>query len=475
MIPYLCRIAVGLFLGVALSISWTPVLAAFPATPDTSVCTVAPCYKYQGLGGQGSGAISTSQVTACQSWMAAQTSYPGSNTNYAFTSVGGAAGKTCYAWITRKSDGYNYGFTSPQPAGDLTVTTVAPSAPAYTCPSNATVSGSTCTCNAGYGESGSTCVSQQELNDKACKALADGLNLVGAPLVHYGSVSTTACFGGYVIGGTGAAGGGGQTELYGPFKCTGTSASTCTVVPKPAPITQTCAAGTFPGTINGVPVCVPSTTSIEAPETTTTAPPAGGGTAPPIPGAPAGTTTQETQTTCDGPTCTTSTNYKDNTGAITGTKTEAVSKASYCAENPKAPGCDSLEASTFSGNCDGGFTFKGDAIQGALAKEVHKQNCLMNKVTDESAKYDAAKVKTGDQTIDLPGNEIKAISAADIDQTNAIVGGTCIADRTININVGFTTSTLVLPFSSICPLLDYFRLVLIALGFFIAYRIIGGR
>lgn len=99
----------------------------------------------------------------------------------------------------------------------------------------------------------------------------------------------------------------------------------------------------------------------------------------------------------------------------------------------------------------------------------------MNAVTAESALYDASKVKTGDQTGNLPGNETKAITSADIDQTNAIVGGTCIADRTININFIVTTSTLVLPFSSICPLLDYFRLVLIALGFFIAYRIIGGR
>lgn len=110
-----------------------------------------------------------------------------------------------------------------------------------------------------------------------------------------------------------------------------------------------------------------------------------------------------------------------------------------------------------------------------MAKEIHKQNCLMNAITAESALYDTAKVETGDQTGNLPGNETKAITSADIDQTNAIVGGTCIADRTININLIVTTSTLVLPFSSICPLLDYFRLVLIALGFFIAYRIIGGR
>ena len=47
--------------------------------------------------------------------------------------------------------------------------------------------------------------------------------------------------------------------------------------------------------------------------------------------------------------------------------------------------------------------------------------------------------------------------------------------RTLSLAFAGITSSLVLPFSAVCPLLSYFRLVLIALGLFIAYRIIGGR
>ena len=55
----------------------TNAFASFSATPDPNVCTTAPCYKYQGIGGVGSGALSIKVVAACQSWLAANNAYAG--------------------------------------------------------------------------------------------------------------------------------------------------------------------------------------------------------------------------------------------------------------------------------------------------------------------------------------------------------------------------------------------------------------
>ncbi len=448
------RFFAATLLALCFAMIWTPVHAAFPATQtNTSACTVAPCYEYS-VGGS---PWFTSKAAACSSRATAASS-PNFGTVTSST-------PSC-TFICRRADNSSCGGATEA----YSSRTVAPAAPVYSCPTNATLSGSTCTCNSGFPQQGNACVPQQEVDNASCKALADGLNFVGAPMVHYGAAGLTACFGGFALSGTGAAAGGGQTELYGPFKCSGSNASACTVVPKPADITATCAQGSYPGTVNGVQVCVPPTSSVEAPKTTTTTPPPGG-TAPEIPGAPPGTTTEEKQTECQGPTCTTTTQYKDASGTPTGTKTETASKANYCAENPKAPGCGALETSSFSGAC-GGFTFKGDAIQGAIAKEIHTQNCLINATTDEAAKYDAAKVKTGDQTTTLPGNSTVNFGAASFDTSDSIGGKQCIG----NITGSIYGVTITLPVGTyICPHAQNLRLVLLALSFLAGFYIIARR
>lgn len=439
--------------------------AAFPATQtNTSACTVAPCYSYYVNNYQ-------AQTTASSAAAACALLIPHLNTTAGsqhFWVLNYTTETSCATYLQRYADGStfnntNYGITKPS---------VAPAAPVYSCPTNSTLAGNQCTCNApAWVQDGNACTSLQGSMNKSCNALASGLNLVGAPMVHFGTAGLTACFGGYVMSGTGAASGGGQTELYGPFKCSGADASACSVVPKPSDITATCAQGSYPGTVNGVQVCVPPTTSVEAPKTTTTAPPAGGGPAPELPGAPPGSTTEEKQTECQGPSCSTTTTYKDGAGTSTGTKTETVSKASYCAENPKAPGCGSAEASTFSGSC-GSFTFKGDAIQGAIAREIHTQNCLMNATTPESAKYDAAKVKTGDQTTTLPGNSTISFGPASFDTSDSIGGKQCIG----NITGTIYGVTITLPVGTyICPHAQNLRLVLLALSFLAGFYIIARR
>lgn len=433
-------------------------------------------------------------LTLVMLWTPAHASFPSTpaGLEYSWPTGGGVAN---YNWLTTASAACSDGVGKPHFGQTIAASAAYPTAPwrcsvdyvgggaaivnlstnsvAESCPANSTLSGGQCTCTAPYLQNVANdgCY-MESADDVACAALASGLNYVGAPMVHYGSAGLTACFGGYVIAGSGAASGGGQTELYGPFKCSGATASTCSVVPKPSTITADCAAGSYPGTVNGVQVCVPPSESVEAPKSTTTAPPAGGGSAPEIPGAPAGTTSEEKQTVCDGPNCTTTTTYRDSGGVSTGTKTETVPKSSYCAENPKAPGCESLEASTFGGNCAAGFTFKGDAIQGALAKEVYKQNCIINDTNDESALYASEKAKPqGDLTGDLPGNETITVDSGAFDSSDAIGGAACITDKTVVV----WGKTVVLPFSKVCPAFDYLRYILLTVAWLTAAGIVVGR
>lgn len=285
-----------------------------------------------------------------------------------------------------------------------------------------------------------------------CNAIADALNYLKKPLIHYGPVALTACYGGFVIGGSGGAGGGGQSELYGPFSCSGSSASTCSVTPKPSSIEVTCKEGEYPGMVNGVQVCVPPSSSVEAPKQTTATPPSPGASAPQIPDAPPGTASQSEQTTCTGSNCTTTTTYKDANGNPTGSKTQEQSKASYCAENPKAPGCAQEEKSAFGGNCSGGFVGSGDALQKATAEAVNRTNCLLDPGTATDGVK--AQLEAGTFAEALP---VKAKSVAQFDQTNPY-GGSCPGDIVVSLGVLGSHS---IPLSGMCiylQLLGYIAL-----------------
>ncbi|MDP2818317.1 MAG: hypothetical protein Q8O29_08560 [Polaromonas sp.] len=314
------------------------------------------------------------------------------------------------------------------------------------CPSNSTLAGGQCTCAAPtYVQDGNACISVQDSQNKNCKALADGLNILGAPMVHHGSPGVTACFGGYVIKGSGGAGGsiGGvasQSELYGPFACSGENASACSVIPKPTAITATCAPGSFPGDVNGVQVCIPPSSTVQAPKTTTSQPPAAGGTAPPLPGAPPGTVESSEQTTCAKGTCTTTTTNKDGTGASTGTTVKTESQGEFCARSPESAGCDKKSDSTFSGSCSGGFVGTGDALQKAVAEAVNKTKCLLDPGTALDGTVSALAAGTF-------GPELTNASRAigQFDQSNPL-GATCPADMTISV----MSASVTIPFSQVC-------------------------
>lgn len=338
------------------------------------------------------------------------------------------------------------------------------------CPANSTLSGSSCTCNSGFSESGGTCKSTAVVDKESCDALAAGLNYLKAPLVHFGAVGLTACFGGFVMSGSGGAGGGGQSELYGPFSCSGASAEACAVTPKPSDITADCKDGTYPGVVNGVQVCSPPENTISAPEKITVTPPAAGASAPSIPDAPAGTESTEKSTICTGTTCTTKTIYRDGTGVSLGEKKEDKPITSFCQENPKAPGCKSvMDSTTFAGSCGSPPACTGDAIQCAAAKAVFATACVFDlQPNAESALYDAAKAVDSSNSVITP--TAVSISSSMFNSSNILGAGSgCIADK----NVTISGHSMTLPFSSICQYLEYIGFLNLAIAFVLAGRIVA--
>ncbi|MFN7120880.1 MAG: hypothetical protein ACK4NM_02485 [Hydrogenophaga sp.] len=216
-------------------------------------------------------------------------------------------------------------------------------------------------------------------------------------------------------------------------------------------------AGTCPGEVNGVTVNVPCSQTESTTSKSTTENDGAGNTT---------TRNESKSTTCTAAgscTTTTTTTTTVNGGSpTTSTKTSTLGKGQFCSENPGAKECGDGDGSAFGGSCDAGFICEGDAVQCALAKEVHTQHCKLNKVTDESTLYGAEKGRDGDQTGDLEGNETIPFGPSSYDDSDALAGGACVSD--LVINEGWISATL--PLSMICPSLVWFRFALLAIGSF---------
>lgn len=225
---------------------------------------------------------------------------------------------------------------------------------------------------------------------------------------------------------------------------------------------QSCPAGQQRGSINGVSVCKPYgiTTEVKTNDVKKD-----------ISTSPSGvTTTTEVSgsTTCKNGVCVT-TNITTINGGGTTTGSVSQSQAGFCTANPKLKICSEAGGSVFGGSCAATFACSGDAIQCAIAKEIHSQNCLVNNPNDYSRLADQELVKTGKRTTELPGNSEVSISRSTFNQTNALmVGASCIADVPIVI---FGRHGL-LPFSKVCPGLEYLGMVLLAVSFVLAARIV---
>lgn len=137
----------------------------------------------------------------------------------------------------------------------------------------------------------------------------------------------------------------------------------------------------------------------------------------------------------------------------------------FCKQNPTLEIC---KTGAFGGSCSANFKCDGDAVQCAMAREQHIRNCqIFEMKTDESNLYFKEKGKEGDQTKDLPGNDVLDISGR-IDTGDALGGGACIGD----LNIPVMGTMVSLPISLICPYLAMLGNVLVAVSMLLAMRIV---
>ncbi len=337
------------------------------------------------------------------------------------------------------------------------------------CPMNSTMQGSVCVCNAGANQVGNTCVVPTPADN--AKAIADGLNLIGAPLCFSGAPSLKTCYAGYVIsagfgGSAGTSGGSAQSCIYPPFSGDGT---TCVDSPDTSGTPSPCAVGKVPGTVNGVTVCVdPGTTSASGGSSSGSSSSTdgeGNSTG-------SGSSSSGKETTCTGTTCTTTTTTTTtNSGGGTSTATTSTTqpKATFCAENPASQLCT---VGSFSGSCGAAPACSGDAVQCAQARYVFEAACSLAKPSSDSSElsaYNAARLTNdGDQTEKLGASAPVAIGAGNFDQTELLGAGAGLSDLQIEV----WGRSVVLPFSNVNPWLSRLGILLQAVTFLLCMRIV---
>lgn len=206
----------------------------------------------------------------------------------------------------------------------------------------------------------------------------------------------------------------------------------------------------------------------------------------------------KTDITCKGSQCTVTQTKTPVGGGDSTVTTTNVDRTQYCRNNPKHPICGNVptgsntggsgssgtgsgggggggtggsggggngdgddEASSFGGSC-GSWICDGDAIQCAIAKEQHERACkLIDDFTSAEAKlYADSKDKQGNVTGDLPGNATHTFGASNFNTTDALGGGSCVTDLTVEV-FGKAVS---LPTSKVCPYVAWLKTILLAIG-----------
>lgn len=206
-----------------------------------------------------------------------------------------------------------------------------------------------------------------------------------------------------------------------------------------------CGPGKCPGEFNGVHMCVsctdiaspekPVTTYDRKTEKTTTGTP---------PNQTTETKTTDTKSTHDGSgtvttTTTTSTTKTDANGTTTTEedKTEKKeSQESFCKENPTVAFC---KDGKWGGGCDA-FTCEGDAVQCAIAKEIHQRNCEAAKSNPYTDMTDAAQAGTDNASTyiqaqkDAPALDVNARFSQSLDASP--IAASCPASRSVALPGG---------------------------------------
>lgn len=185
-----------------------------------------------------------------------------------------------------------------------------------------------------------------------------------------------------------------------------------------------------PGTVNGVPVCIPfgpqnPPSDVVTKETKTN---------------PDGSTSEVTKhTTCEETKCTTvtttTTTIVGPSGPTTKTDTETTDqpKDSFCKENPQSPMC---KTSSFGGgDCGAQPSCDGDAIQCAVARFTFSTQCALTVEPKDSADIAAYKAEAakgqGDQTKGIT-TEVR-IGADSFDQSDALGSRGGLQDQVVTV------------------------------------------
>jgi len=257
--------------------------------------------------------------------------------------------------------------------------------------------------------------------------------------------------------------------------------------PKAEPTRAPCTSG-YPGTVNGVSLCVPnvSKSGIDyVPKIT-------------VDENESERVERSESTSCSGGKCTTTTTTtttnKSTGTSTTATSSQTVSDRDYCKQSANSSNCsggqpaygggagdgdgdgdgDESEKSAFGGSCSAGFTCSGDAIQCAIAREQHKRNCEANDANnDEFRVYAAAKNVTGKVTDSLEGNESFDVGSIVTNASDRFLSGrgVCPPNRIIQ----GPNWRLEIPYSTICPYLEILGNILVVITSIAAIRIIAKR
>jgi len=332
------------------------------------------------------------------------------------------------------------------------------------CPSNSVLSGGMCLCAAGYlpNASATACVVSSSGTSEFCLAIRNALNenpdprQVSDTFTSTPTPTTCLTVSGCPMQGMMAAlnVSGLSFTVWGPWvnsaDCAAAAAGQGT------PTGPVCAAGTVAGTVNGLPVCVPSSTTTTTDRSVTTTP-AGSASAPS--GVSAGSSTSST--TCTGSQCTTTTTIRDGSGVVTGTTVSSGSKDGFCEQNPETSICKS---SSVEAACAGGVASvacDGDAIQCQIAREQFVRNCQLFEGTHETRTVSEAAL-AGDPDPSHPGHpdNVSSIAIDSMIDTDAIIGaGSCPSDVGYSIPI---LGTMVVPWSRMCSWLQLMGTILVA-------------
>lgn len=350
---------------------------------------------------------------------------------------------------------------------------------AYDCPSGTTSSGSgaatvcdwSCPTGSTYDQDLKACAPSACPKDK----MVTGHTAVGASV-------GLVCMGGcqaVVVQANNQCAVGGVQKICGTWANTGAACTGGEAVATPGTADKTCPAGQVPGEFNGQTICVASgdptkkTTKSTSTETT-----------------PAGDkitteTTVEEETMADGSTRTTTTIVKrdgmgnevgrevivetgpkaTDTGGGGGDGTEPA--PAFCEENPTAPVCKN---STWGGAC-GTFSCDGDAVQCAIAREIHQRNCELWQTTALStlgADIAAGNDPEASQNPAAPANRETVDVSGSLNDADPYAGA-CPQDLTVQV----MASSITVPFSVACDALTLAGYIVLAFSWVAAARIVG--